>query len=235
MLLATFPLVLLGLRASLLLPGAISIVLYVLTQWRGWALHTYPDNQAWFFNPLAWQFLFVIGATFGYGRAGGAGAQRLLPRWVTGAAAVVAGVITFISLTWLAHCIYDPLPAALPQAVVLDARQDRPSAAAALEFPRARRGDAPFRASQRAPARRRRWARPIILCGQNSLYVFCLGIVLSVLGHFVLSYINSGPGMQAAVNLVGWAAMIGTAALLQWYKLAGRRPSGSSARAAPSE
>ena len=34
-----------------------------------------------------------------------------------------------------------------------------------------------------------RWrvAAPVILCGQHSLYVFCLGIVLAVLGHFVLS------------------------------------------------
>ena len=76
-------------------------------------------------------------------------------------------------------------------------------------------------------------ARPVIMCGQNSLYIFCLGIVLSVLGHFLLSEINAGFGMQVAVNLVGVALMIGTAALLQWFKTAGRRC--RAARPAPSE
>ncbi len=59
--------------------------------------------------------------------------------------------------------------------------------------------------------------------GIRRLYVFCLGIVLSVLGHFILSDIDSGAGMQIAVNLVGVALMIATAALLQWFKMAGRR------------
>ena len=36
------------------------------------------------------------------------------------------------------------------------------------------------------------WARPVVLCGRHSLYVFCLGIVLSVLGHFLLAEFNDG-------------------------------------------
>ncbi len=79
-----------------------------------------------------------------------------------------------------------------------------------------------------------RWAWPVVMCGQNSLYVFCLGIVLSLFGHFLLAEFNAGFLMQGAVNLAGMALMIATAALLQWFKTASRRPL-AAAQSAPSE
>jgi hypothetical protein len=226
-LLATFPIVLLALEAGWVLPCLVSVVLYTLTLKRGWALHTYPDNHAWFFNPLAWQLLFVIGATFGHARAGGA-PRRQLPRWLTRIAVLVAAVFAMISLSWTAHWIFDPFPALFLKLYyqTLDKTNLAPLrllsflalAGATLHFVRL---DSRFLATAAA--------RPIILCGQNSLYVFCLGIVLSVLGHFILSDIDAGVGMQIAVNLVGMALMIGTAALMQWFKTASRRPSAASA------
>ena len=228
-LLASFPIVLLGLETWPALPAMVSVALYLLTLRRGWAFHTYPDNQSWFFNPLAWQLLFVIGATCAHARSGTG--QRLLPRWLTLAAAIVAGSITLISLTWMAHWMYDPFPPIFLKLwyLTLDKTNLAPLrlfsflalAGATLHFVQP---DARFLRSDAA--------RPVIMCGQNSLYIFCLGIVLSVLGHFLLSDINADFGMQVAVNLVGIALMIGTAALLQWFKMAGRR---SSARPAPSE
>jgi hypothetical protein len=44
----------------------VSGVIYLLTLHFGWQPHSYPDGEAWYFNSLAWQFLFVIGATAGY-------------------------------------------------------------------------------------------------------------------------------------------------------------------------
>ncbi len=234
-LLATFPIVLLGLELGPALPCMVSVVLYMLTLKRGWALHTYPDNQAWFFNPLAWQFLFVIGATFGHGRAGGGTARRPLPRWLTLAATVVAAFFAVISLSWTAHWIFDPFPPLFLKLwyLTLDKTNLAPLrlisflalAGATLHFVRP---DSRFLATTAA--------RPIIVCGQNSLYVFCLGIVLSVLGQFVLSDIDTGVDMQIAVNLVGIALMIGTAAMIQWFKTASRRPPPApSVNPAPSE
>ena len=54
-------------------------------------------------------------------------------------------------------------------------------------------------------------AKPLVLCGQQSLEVFCLGILLSALGHFVLSEYNSTIAVQLAVNLAGILAMCLTA------------------------
>src|SRR5262249_57718210 len=60
---------LLQFRASLAL-GA-SVLLYVLTWHFNWNLPSYPEGH-WFFNPFAWQLLFVFGACCALG-----GAQRL--------------------------------------------------------------------------------------------------------------------------------------------------------------
>jgi hypothetical protein len=67
-------------------------------------------------------------------------------------------------------------------------------------------------------------ARPLVLCGQQSLEIFCLSILLSALGHFLLSEYNAGIGIQVLVNLAGIVAMCLTARMLDWYKTMGRMP-----------
>ena len=65
---------------------------------------------------------------------------------------------------------------------------------------------------------RNRWS----LCGQQSLEIFCLGILLSALGHFVLSEYDSAISMQLLVNLAGILVMCLTARMFDWYKTMGR-------------
>jgi hypothetical protein len=67
-------------------------------------------------------------------------------------------------------------------------------------------------------------ARPLVLCGQASLEIFCLGILLSALGHFVLAEYDSAIAMQLSVNVVGIAVMFLTAIMIDWYRLVDRRP-----------
>jgi hypothetical protein len=62
------------------------------------------------------------------------------------------------------------------------------------------------------------WARPLVACGRQSLYVFCLGIFLSFAAHFVLVEFSAGVPMQVAVSVVGITAMTALAALLNWYR-----------------
>ena len=87
---------LLQFRAALAL-GA-SVLLYVLTWEFNWNMPSYPSGH-WYFNPFAWQLLFVFGAWCALG-----GAQRLsavLQSWVTLSIAVAYLVFAcFISLTW---------------------------------------------------------------------------------------------------------------------------------------
>src|SRR6266849_8971908 len=58
--LLAFPAVLWLLRRNLALPLAASAVLYALTWMFQWNLPAYPAGE-WFFNPFAWQLLFVFG------------------------------------------------------------------------------------------------------------------------------------------------------------------------------
>jgi NADH:ubiquinone oxidoreductase subunit K len=67
-------------------------------------------------------------------------------------------------------------------------------------------------------------AHLFILCGQHSPQIFCLGILLSVTGHFVLSELHGGIPTQITINITGVVAMLGTALLLEWYKNAEKEP-----------
>jgi hypothetical protein len=72
-------------------------------------------------------------------------------------------------------------------------------------------------------------AKPLILCGRQSLEIFCLGILLSALGHFVLSEYNSAIVTQFAVNVVGVLGLCLTAKMIDWYKTMGRAPHSAAA------
>ena len=67
------------------------------------------------------------------------------------------------------------------------------------------------------------WLRPVTLCGEHSLEIFCLGIFLSFAGQFVLAELSSGMATQFAISAAGILLMTATAALLGWYKDVGAR------------
>jgi hypothetical protein len=56
--------------------------------------------------------------------------------------------------------------------------------------------------------------RGAIRCGQNSLPIYCLGVLLAFASHMALLDISDGLAMQIALSLGGIGAMIATAALL---------------------
>jgi hypothetical protein len=62
------------------------------------------------------------------------------------------------------------------------------------------------------------WLRPLILCGQHSLEIFCLGVFLAFAGHFILAEVGSGAAMHALVSLCGIVIMSAVAWLISWYK-----------------
>jgi len=66
---------------------------------------------------------------------------------------------------------------------------------------------------------------PAILCGQHSLEIFCLGVFLAFAAHFALVEISGEFWMQVLISVLGILIMIGTAALITWYKrMEGRSP-----------
>jgi hypothetical protein len=158
LLLVIFPVILVGLRLQPLLVLIPSFLVYGFVQMTGVSVPAYPEGHVWYFNPLAWQFLFTAGAALGLG-------LPLFQPWLRSAGALlyVAIAITalglVIKLSWTIH-----------------------------------------------------------------LEIFCLGILLSALGHFVLSEYDSGIVIQLGVNAVGVLLLFLTAKMIDWYKAMGRSP-----------
>jgi hypothetical protein len=225
-LLAFFPIVLLLQRRRPFAPLIFSFAIYLLTMYFGWEPKTYPDNDGWVFNPFAWQFLFIVGATAGYAHSA---AQPSLPRWpwIPRAAIAVTVVVAVIKLSWLAHGFWDRIPA-LFYDLLVELANDKSDLsllrlvsffALALTVVHFMRRDS---AILRHPL-----SKLVIACGQHSLHVFCLGILLSVLGRFILSSVSNSFLMELAVNIAGLALMIALAQLMSWYRKKSRPPAGS--------
>src|SRR5262245_31000218 len=216
-LLGVFPIVLLLLRRCLPLPLILSGALYLLTLRFGWEPHSYPDNDAWYFNPLAWQFLFVIGATAGYSPH----SRWAFPgqgSWLPKLAIAITVAIGIVSISWTIHGAYDAFPGLLLRELSpLVADKGNLAPLRLISFLALAITAAHF-VGRDSGVLRWRVAQLIIRCGQHSLQVFCLGIVLSVLGYILLTFFRNDILTQLGIDLAGIVAMIGIAVLLTWYK-----------------
>src|SRR5437660_11473512 len=212
---------LLQFRATLAL-GA-SVLLYVLTWEFNWNLPSYPSGH-WYFNPFAWQLLFVFGAWCALG-----GAQRLgkvLQSPVTLAVAIIYLLFAFaITLTWYVPGMGQYVPHWLEELIYpidkvnLDVLRFAHFLALAVVTVRF--------VSRDWAGLKSRWAWPAVVCGQHSLEIFCLGVFLSFAAHFAMVEISGAVWMQLLVSAVGILVMIAVAGLLTWYKRAeGRSPGG---------
>jgi len=202
------------LRKSPWLLFCASLFIYLLVQ-------IYPDfniTQApyfypWGFNPFAYQFLFVIGILFGHSRGMW---KKIVPLklqtftlavLLLGLAFVFHKLIPFMGqhfqmLTDYAYA--DGLPFTgkkneeplriihfLVLAYVIVFSIDFIS----LKWPK-------------LVLICKNLGQPIISCGQNSIYIFCLGILLSYLYGYVISYFGNGAAVWIPVNITGVILML---------------------------
>jgi hypothetical protein len=59
-----------------------------------------------------------------------------------------------------------------------------------------------------------KWLRPMVMCGQHSLPIFCFGVFLSFAAHWVLMQYTRGVWEQLVISAAGILVMIGIAWLL---------------------
>jgi len=214
------PLLWLLLRAPNATLGA-SLALYVLVHAFGWTIPAWPNGH-WAFNPLAWQLLVVLGAWWMINEN-----ERARP-WVTSRTTLMLAVLYLlfslvIALSWRIK----PLEALIPPAL------------ANLLYPLDKSNLDPLRllhfmavavlAAWLVPRNWRGLTTPVmrgaIRCGQNSLPIYCLGVLLTFASHVVLLDISDGLAMQIALSLAGIAAMIATATLLNSISIKPRQRS----------
>lgn len=196
-----------------------SATLYAATVLFDLNLPTYPDGH-WFHNPLAWQILFVIGALCGI-HAGTDRLSFLGDKRLFAAAAIFLAVSIVTKLLLTLDKFVDIIPAAFVEGIwlFLDKTSLGPLRllnflALAIVVVRLVPPDSPVVTAT--------VSRPIVLCGQQSLYIFCLGILLSYLGHLILTEIGHSLVLQFTVSAGGILIMFAAAAFLSWIRAQGR-------------
>jgi len=188
-----------------------SAIFLVLTRRYDWNLPSFPSGN-WYFNPFAWQFLFVIGVWCGFGQV--AQIARLIQSRTVFVLALAWIVFSFcIVMTWhfpvktpdwLVRIIY-PLDKS-----DLDMFRLLHFLALAVVFVRFVPRDWPHLKSP--------YLRPIILVGQNSLPIFCLGVFLSFAAHWFLAQVDGDVFAQIVVSFAGMLTMAVAAWALTRFK-----------------
>lgn len=191
-----------------------SLALYFAARAFDWNLPAFPEGT-WYFNPFAWQLLFLLGAWLALG--GAEACRHLL--WSRLALTASAGFVLFALVTTLAERIPELRPL-IPEAV------------AALFIPNDKTNLAPYRVLHLAslmiivvhfvpidwPGLKWRLFKPLIRCGQQSLPVFCVGLFLSFIAHFIIELNNAGVAAQLALGAAGLAIMTMIAYYRTWSK-----------------
>jgi hypothetical protein len=192
----------------------LSVLLYAATWEFDFYLTAYPSGF-WMFNPFAWQMLFVFGAWCALG-----GAQRM--------SRILASRVTlWLSIAYLAFAFYVTMTWYIPQ---LNGYLPRwieswmyPINKTDLDVLRFLHFLALAAVTVRYlpkdwPGLKSAWLRPIILCGQHSLEIFCVGVFLAFAGHFILAESTGGAGLHFVISITGLVIMSGAAWLFSWYK-----------------
>ena len=184
-----------------------SLALYVSVHAFGWSVPAWPEGH-WAFNPLAWQLLVVLGAWWMI-------EGKTVGPWMTSRTTLVLAVLYLLFSLVVALSSHFGPPEAQPALVKLLYSLDKSkldplrllhflalAVVAVRLVPRDWRGlTTPL-------------MRAAIRCGQNSLPIYCLGVLLAYASLIALLDISDGLAMQIALSLAGVTAMIATATLL---------------------
>jgi hypothetical protein len=191
-----------------------SAILYVLARYFDWNLPSFPGGN-WYFNPFAWQLLFVFGTWCGLN-----GAAEI-------ATFVRSRAVLILALAWIAFSFLivmtwhiPALGAMIPQWMIhviypidksdLDMFRLIHFLALAVVFVHYVPRD--------WPALRSNLLRPLVLIGQHSLPIFCLGVFLSFAAHWFLVQIEGDIVAQILVSFAGMATMVGVAWVLDKFR-----------------
>lgn len=186
-----------------------AMLVYVLARYYAWNFPAHPTG-GWYFNPFTWQLLFTMGAWAALG--GAARAQA----WARSRTVLIASV-AFVVFAFV---------------VTVGARLGVSTLSPLFDDLSEKTNLAPYRivhflalaviVVHLVP---RNWkgldsklARPVILCGQRSLEVFCIGIFLSFVGHFILEMYSDRLLTQIGVSVGGLLLMTAVALYRTWSR-----------------
>ena len=192
----------------------LSIVLWLAARQFGWNLTAYPAGQ-WYFNPYCWQVLFVFGAWCAMG-----GARRSMTL-------INAPITLWLCLGYLLFALIMTMAGRFPAFGGMF-----PQWLFSAFNPNDKTNLAPYRfihfvvivilvirfVPKDWPGLEWKVFDPLIVCGQQSLAVFCVGVFLSFVGHFELSMSSGSLFAQLFVSIAGIAIMTTVAYYISWSK-----------------
>jgi hypothetical protein len=188
----------------------VSATVYFLAHRFDWSIPAYPKGVI-YFNPLDWQLLYIFGIWWGMRHAKEQPAI-LRSRFLAGVAAIYLLFALFITLGWHFHSLEAYVPTAIARVIYpidkgdLDILRLLHFLALALLCWRLLPCD--------LPALRTRFFRPLVRCGEYSLVVYCVSVLLSFAAHAILSGGWNNLASQTLVSLAGIAIMTAVAGLL---------------------
>jgi hypothetical protein len=198
-------------RPNLTLVG--SVVLYILARYFDWNLPSYPKGTSWYFNPFAWQLIFFFGSWCGIGAIGQL--KEILKSRIVFAVAIAWLLFAFlVVMSWHSAFLESLIPKWMIKRIYPIDKTDldmlRFTHFCAIAFIVSRYLHRDWKGLKSI------WLRPLILCGQHSLPLFCVGVFLSFGAHWVLvQYSNSGLE-QIIVAFAGFAIMTAVAGALNF-------------------
>lgn len=192
----------------------LSIVLWLTARHFGWNLNAYPAGQ-WYFNPYCWQVLFVFGAWCAMG-----GARRSMTL-------INAPITLYLCLGYMLFALVMTMAGRFPAFGGMF-----PEWLFSAFNPNDKTNLAPYRfihfvvivilvirfVPKEWPGLEWKVFDPLIVCGQQSLAVFCVGVFLSFVGHFELSMSSGSLLAQIFVSIAGIAIMTTVAYYISWSK-----------------
>jgi hypothetical protein len=192
----------------------LSIALWLTARHFGLNLNAYPAGQ-WYFNPYCWQVLFVFGAWCAMG-----GARRSMTL-------INAPITLWLCLGYMLFALVMTMAGRFPTLAGMF-----PEWLFSAFNPNDKTNLAPYRfihfvvivilvirfVPKDWPGLEWKGFDPIIVCGQQSLAVFCVGVFLSFVGHFELSMSSGSLFAQIFVSVAGIAIMTTVAYYISWSK-----------------
>ena len=194
---------------------AISLAVYLLAPWQGWNLPA-SNGGVWYFNPITWQCLFILGGAAALRSTPPTERQPLLRQPLFIAAAAYVLMTCVITLSWRWPEVHDAwMPRVIGEWLYPISKTDL-SPVRLLHFLALA-----YVTAKLLPGvgwTQQGLARQLVRMGRYSLEVFCLGVVLAPLADMVNALTGDTFAMQVFTALVGAAVMSLFAAWLEFNK-----------------
>lgn len=225
LLLLALPLILPLMLRSIALTVGLSFALYMMVPLFGWNLSAYEGGGVWYFNPVAWQLLFVLGGACALSAKSTATSRACAPALLRQPLFILSAAYVLIAGTLTVLWKFPELHAELVPQIISDAL-----------YPISKTDLAPVRllhflaltycVAKLLPSSQtwlENWpARQTCRMGRYSLEIFCLGVLLAPLADMANALAGDTWPMQVCTALVGLGLMMLMAAWLDLNKRLGK-------------